>query len=97
MARQVLVRSAAQPGRRSELRRGRQPVAAQLVGWLVRDRGSLLLTVSGRSEIARAATRPSGRLLGQAHAEIELLKKAFAMTQKKVHEERLKPMSKDDT
>ena len=31
------------------------------------------------------------RLLGQAHAENELLKKAFAMTQKKVREERLKP------
>ena len=31
------------------------------------------------------------RLLGQAHAEIELLKKAFAMTQKKVREERIKP------
>ena len=30
------------------------------------------------------------RLLGQAHAEIELLKKAFAMTQKKVREERVK-------
>jgi transposase len=31
------------------------------------------------------------RLLGQAHAENELLKKAFVMTQKKVREERLKP------
>ena len=31
------------------------------------------------------------RLLGQAHAEIEVLKKAFAMTQKKVREERIKP------
>ena len=31
------------------------------------------------------------RLLGQAHAENELLKKAFAMTQKKVRVERLKP------
>ena len=30
------------------------------------------------------------RLLGQAHAENELLKKAFAMTQRKVREERLK-------
>jgi transposase len=30
------------------------------------------------------------RLLGQAHAEIDLLKKAFAMTQKKVREERIK-------
>lgn len=28
------------------------------------------------------------RLLGQAHAEIELLKKAFAVTQKKVRAER---------
>ena len=36
------------------------------------------------------------RLLGQAHAEIDLLKKAFAMTQKKVREERLKPMLRDD-
>ena len=36
------------------------------------------------------------RLLGQAHAEIELLKKAFAMTQKEVREERLKPMLRDD-
>jgi transposase len=37
------------------------------------------------------------RLLGQAHAEIELLKKAFAMTQKKVREEKLKPTLRDDT
>jgi transposase len=37
------------------------------------------------------------RLLGQAHAEIELLKKAFAMTQKKVREEKLKPTLGDDT
>ena len=36
------------------------------------------------------------RLLGQAHAEIELLKKAFAMTQKKIREERIKPMLRDD-
>jgi transposase len=36
------------------------------------------------------------RLLGQAHAEIELLKKAFAMTQKKVREERTKPKLRDD-
>ena len=36
------------------------------------------------------------RLLGQAHAEIDLLKKAFAMTQKKAREERLKPMLRDD-
>lgn len=36
------------------------------------------------------------RLLGQAHAEIELLKKAFAMTQKKVREEKLKPTLRDD-
>jgi transposase len=36
------------------------------------------------------------RLLGQAHAETELLKKAFAMTQKKIREERLKPMLWDD-
>jgi len=32
------------------------------------------------------------RLLGQAHAEIELLKKAFAITQKKVREGRIRPM-----
>jgi transposase len=37
------------------------------------------------------------RLLGQAHAEIDLLKKAFAMTQKKVREERMKPMLRDGT
>ena len=37
------------------------------------------------------------RLLGQAHAEIELLKKAFAMTQKKVREERIKPKLRDGT
>jgi transposase len=36
------------------------------------------------------------RLLGQAHAEIELLKKAFAMTQQKVREERTKPKLRDD-
>jgi len=36
------------------------------------------------------------RLLGQAHAENELLKKAFAMTQKKIMEERLKPKLRDD-
>jgi transposase len=36
------------------------------------------------------------RLLGQAHAEIELLKKAFAMTQKKVREERMKLKLRDD-
>jgi len=35
------------------------------------------------------------RLLGQAHAEIDLLKKAFAMTQKKVREERIKPTLRD--
>jgi transposase len=31
------------------------------------------------------------RMLGQLHAENELLKKAFAMTQKKVRDERIKP------
>jgi transposase len=31
------------------------------------------------------------RMLGQLHAENMLLKKAFAMTQKKVREERIKP------
>ena len=36
------------------------------------------------------------RLLGQAHAEIELLKKAFTITQKKIREEKLKPMLRDD-
>jgi transposase len=35
------------------------------------------------------------RLLGQVHVEIELLKKAFAMTQKKVREERIKPTLRD--
>ncbi len=35
------------------------------------------------------------RLLGQSHAENELLKKAFAMTQKKVREERQKPTLRD--
>jgi transposase len=35
------------------------------------------------------------RLLGQAHAENELLKKAFVMTQKKVREERIKPTLRD--
>jgi transposase len=34
-------------------------------------------------------------LLGQAHAEIELLKKAFAMKQRKVREERTKPTLRD--
>ena len=37
------------------------------------------------------------RRLGQAHAENELLKKAFAMTQKKVREERLKPTLRGST
>ena len=37
------------------------------------------------------------RLLGQAHAENELLKKAFAMTQKKAREERIKPTLGGDT
>src|SRR5512136_681063 len=36
------------------------------------------------------------RLLGQAHAEIDLLKKAFAMTQKKVREERIRTKRRDD-
>jgi len=36
------------------------------------------------------------RLLGQLHAENELLKKAFAMTQKKFREERIKPTLGDD-
>jgi len=36
------------------------------------------------------------RLLGQAHAEIELLKKDFAMTQKKVRVERTKPKLRDE-
>ena len=35
------------------------------------------------------------RLLGQAYAENGLLKKAFAMTQRKVREERIKPMLRD--
>jgi transposase len=37
------------------------------------------------------------RMLGQLHAENELLKKAFAMMQKKVREERIKPTLGDDT
>ena len=37
------------------------------------------------------------RLLGQAHAEIELLKKAFAKTQVKVREERLKQPPENDS
>jgi len=37
------------------------------------------------------------RMLGQLHAENELLKKAFAMTQKKVREERIKPKLGDAT
>ena len=36
------------------------------------------------------------RLLGQAHAEIELLKKAFAKTQKKIREEKAKSVLRDD-
>ena len=36
------------------------------------------------------------RLLGQAHAEIELLKKAFTIAQKKIREERSKPTLRDD-
>lgn len=36
------------------------------------------------------------RLLGQAHAENELLKKALAMTTKKVREERRKPRLEGD-
>lgn len=37
------------------------------------------------------------RMLGQLHAENELLKKAFAMTQKKVREERIKQKLGDAT
>jgi transposase len=37
------------------------------------------------------------RMLGQLHAENELLKKAFAMTQKKVREERIKTKLGDAT
>lgn len=36
------------------------------------------------------------RLLGQAHAENELLKKAFSMTQQKLREERLKQKPRKD-
>ena len=36
------------------------------------------------------------RMLGQLHAENELLKKAFAMSQRKIREERIKPMLGDD-
>jgi transposase len=35
-------------------------------------------------------------MLGQLHAENELFKKAFAMSQKKIREERLKPILRDD-
>lgn len=34
------------------------------------------------------------RMLGQLHAENELLKKAFAMSQKKIREERIKSQNK---
>ena len=37
------------------------------------------------------------RLLGQAHVENQLLKKAFAVMQKKVREERIKPMLRGGT
>ena len=37
------------------------------------------------------------RIIGQLHAENELLKKAFAMTQKKVREERIKPTLRGGT
>jgi len=48
---------------------------------------------SGNGNICKYEARIAEleRLLGQAHAENEILKKAFAMTQKKVREERLKP------
>lgn len=53
---------------------------------------------SGNSNICKyeAKIAELERLLGQSHAENELLKKAFAMTQKKVREERLKPILRDD-
>jgi transposase len=37
------------------------------------------------------------RIIGQLHAQNELLKKAFAMTQKKAREERIKPILRGDT
>ena len=53
---------------------------------------------SGNGNICKPEARIAEleRLLGQAHAENELLKKAFAMTQKKVREERLKPILRGD-
>jgi len=54
---------------------------------------------SGNGNICKYEARIAEleRLLGQAHAENELLKKAFAMTQKKVREERLKPALRGST
>lgn len=53
---------------------------------------------SGNGNICKYEARIAEleRLLGQSHAENELLKKAFAMTQKKVREERLKPILRGD-
>ena len=52
---------------------------------------------SGNGNICKYEARIAEleRLLGQSHAENELLKKAFAMTQKKIREERLKPTLRD--
>ena len=54
--------------------------------------------LSGNGKRYKYEARIAGleRLLGQSHAENELLKKAFAMTQKKVQEERIKPTLGDD-
>lgn len=57
---------------------------------------SLLLSYIGNKYKDQARIVELESLLGQAHAEIELLKKAFAMTQKKVREGRIKPMQRDD-
>jgi len=53
---------------------------------------------SGNGNICKHEARIAEleRLLGKAHAENELFKKAFAMTQKKVREERQKPILRGD-
>jgi hypothetical protein len=52
--------------------------------------------VTARDTSTRHGIAELERLLGQSYAENELLKKAFAMTQKKVREERLEPKLRDD-
>ena len=60
-------------------------------------RGSVQKAFSGNGNKYKDQARIAEleRLLGQAHAEIELLKKALAITQKKVREERIKPTLRD--